>query len=204
MKTLRSLALLALLATPLAAQTATTETWVADPAHSETTFKIRHLVSKVSGRFRDFNADINLNRANPVASSVNFTIQAASIDTGNGSRDEHLRSADFFDAAKFPTITFRSTSVAAKSKNSFDVTGDLTMHGVTKRITLPVTFLGFMKDPRGNDRGGFEIDTTLNRKDWGILWNRALDEGGALLGDDVEVQIALEVARKPATPPAAK
>jgi polyisoprenoid-binding protein YceI len=203
MKILRSLALIALLATPLAAQNAT-ETWVADAAHSEATFKIRHLMSSVTGRFRDFNADINIDRAHPAASSVNFTIQSASVDTGNSGRDEHLRSPDFFDVAKFPTLTFRSTSIKAKSKNDFDVTGDLTIHGVTKRVTLPVTFLGFGKDPRGNEKAGFEIDTTIDRKDFGIVWNRALDEGGALLGDDVKVSISLEVAHKPAAPAATK
>ena len=103
---------------------------------------------------------------------------------------------------KFPTITFKSTSVAAKSKDSFEVTGDLTMRGVTRRVTLPVAFLGFLKHPRG-EKAGFEIETTLNRKDYGILWNRALDEGGFVLGDDVKVSINLEVDKTMPAPPAA-
>lgn len=201
MKFTRNLLLVTLFVTPLFAQTAApaapaTETWTVDKAHSMATFKVRHMMSNVSGNFRDFDANINIDRANPANSSVDFTIQATSIDTGNTNRDEHLRTADFFDVAKFPTIAFKSTSVKAKSKTDFDVTGDLTMHGVTKRVTLPVSFLGFGKDPRGNEKGGFEIDTTLNRKDYGIVWNRAIDEGGLLLGDDVKVSISLEVGKK--------
>ena len=200
MKLTRSVLILTLFAAPLFAQPAapasTTETWTVDKTHSTATFKIRHLVANVSGNFRDFNADINIDRAKPENSSVDFTIQATSIDTDSTNRDEHLRSPDFFDVAKFPTITFKSTSVKAKSKSEFDVTGDLTMHGVTKRITLPVSFLGFGKDGRGNDKGGFEIETTLNRKDYGIVWNRDIDEGGVLLGDDVKVSISLEVGKK--------
>lgn len=195
MKLIRSILVLSLLATPLLAQTPP-ETWTVDKAHSTATFKVRHLMSNVTGSFRDFDANINVDRANPAASSVEFTIQAASIDTDNSNRDDHLRSPDFFDVAKYPTISFKSTSIKAKSKNDFDVTGDLTMRGVTKRVTLPVSFLGFGKDGRGNEKAGFEIETTLNRKDYGILWNKTLDEGGMLLGDDVKVTIDLEVGKK--------
>ena len=205
MKAIRSiLPILLLAALPLLAQAPSTETFSVDKNHSTATFKVRHMVSNVVGQFRDFTADVNLDRANPGKSSVDFTIQATSIDTGNTNRDEHLRSPDFFEVAKFPTLTFKSTSIKPKSKADFDVTGDLTIHGVTKRVTLPVTFLGFGKDPRGNERAGFAIDTTLDRKDYGIVWNRALDEGGALLGDDVKVEISLEVAHKPAAPAATK
>ena len=206
MKTTRTvLAVLALIALPLLAQDAP-EAWSVDRGHSTATFKIRHFTSNVVGQFREFEGSINIDRANPAKSNVEFTIQAKSIDTGSERRDNHLRSADFFDVEKFPTITFKSTSVTAKSKESFDVTGDLTMHGVTKRVTLPVTFLGFMKHPRG-EKGGFEIETTLNRKDYGITWNRAVDEGGFLLSDDVKVSINLEVDKKveaPAAPAATK
>ena len=207
MKFIRSILITALVATPLFAQTpaASTEAWGVDKAHSNATFKIRHIVSQVTGSFNDFDAAINIDRANPANSSVEFTIQATSINTANENRDNHLRSPDFFDVAKFPTISFKSTSVKPKSKTEFDVTGNLTMHGVTKQITLPVTFLGFGKDPRGTEKGGFEIETTLNRKDYGIVWNRNIDEGGVLLGDDVKVTIDLEVGKKaPAPAPAAK
>lgn len=196
MKLVRHLLLSLVLVVPLVGQDAAPELWTVDKTHSSATFKVRHLMANVTGNFRDFDAQINVDRAKPANSSVEFTIQAASIDTANASRDKHLRSADFFDVEKHPTITFKSTAVKPRSANDFDVTGDLTMHGVTKRITLPVTFLGFGKDARGNEKGGFEIEAVVNRKDYGIVWNRALDEGGVLLGDDVKVAINLEVGRK--------
>jgi polyisoprenoid-binding protein YceI len=193
----RVLLFVILAAAPLLAQTPPpTEVWVVDKAHSMATFKIRHLMAMVTGQFRDFEVAIHIDRGAPQKSSVEFTMQAASIDTGQPSRDEHLRSPDFFEVTKYPTISFKSTSVVPKSKTSFEVTGDLTMHGVTKRITLPVTFLGFGKDPRGVEKGGFEIETILDRKDYNITWNRVLDEGGLLLGDEVKVSINLEVAKK--------
>jgi polyisoprenoid-binding protein YceI len=201
MKAIRSiLPIFFLVALPLLAQAPSSETFSVDKNHSMATFKVRHMVSNVVGQFRDFTADVNLDRANPAKSSVNFTIQATSIDTGNANRDTHLRSPDFFDVEKFPTISFKSTSVTAKSKNDFDVTGDLTMHGVTKRVTLPVTFLGFAKTPKG-EKAGFELETTLNRKDFGVIWNKSLDEGGMLLGDDVKVSINLEMDKKIAAAP---
>jgi polyisoprenoid-binding protein YceI len=201
LKSIRTLLLAAVATVSLVPVTAA-ETWTVDKNHSTATFKVRHLTANVVGQFRDFDGRIEIDRANPEKSSVEFTIQAKSIDTGNTNRDEHLRSADFFDVTKFPTISFKSASVTPKSKDSFDVTGDLTMHGVTKRVTLPVTFGGFLKTARG-EKGGFEIETTLNRKDYGIIWNRALDEGGFVLGEDVKVSINLEVDYKPATPVAA-
>jgi polyisoprenoid-binding protein YceI len=199
MKVIRALLFAALAATPLLAQTPAapaTEAWGVDKSHSTTQFKVRHMMANVVGQFRDFDANINVDRANLANSTVEFTIQSTSIDTGNTNRDEHLRSADFFDVAKFPTIAFKSTSIKATGKNSFDVTGDFTMHGVTKRLTIPVTFLGFGKDGRGNEKAGLELETTINRKDYGVVWNRNLDEGGLLLGDDVKVMINLELNKK--------
>jgi polyisoprenoid-binding protein YceI len=193
-KFIRIALITALAATPLFAQDAP-ETWTVDKGHSTATFKVRHMMANMVGQFRDFDGKINIDRANPAKSSVEFTIQAASIDTGNTNRDEHLRSADFFDAAKYPTIAFKSTSVTPKSATEFAVAGDLTMHGVTRRVTLPVSFLGFGKTARG-EKAGFEIETTVNRKDYGIVWNKTLDEGGLLLGEDVKVTINLEVDRK--------
>jgi polyisoprenoid-binding protein YceI len=198
MKAIRHLLALTLLAAlPVIAQlpAPNRDTFVVDKNHSMATFKVRHMVSNVVGQFRDFNADVAIDRENPAKSSVEFTINAASIDTGNTNRDTHLKSPDFFDVEKFPTITFKSTAIAAKSKTEFDVTGDLTMHGVTKRVTLPVTFGGFGKTARG-EKAGFEVETTLNRKDYGVLWNKNLDEGGLLLGDDVKVTINLEMDKK--------
>src|SRR6185295_13183779 len=118
------------------------------------------------------------------------------IDTANADRDKHLRTADFFDVEKYPEITFKSKSVKATGKDHYAVTGDFTMHGVTKEITLPVTFLGEANDPWGNQRAGFETAVTLNRKDYGITWNKALDAGGALLGEDVPVAISLEAVKE--------
>jgi len=199
MRLARTLLFAALLALPMLAQkpaAAARETWVVDKAHSMTQFKIRHLMSNVTGRFRDFDATVAIDRADPARSSVEFTIQAASIDTSENTRDEHLRSPDFFEATKYPTISFKSSVVTPKSATRFDVTGDLTMHGVTRRITLPVEFLGFGKDARGNERAGFNIETTLDRKEYNITWNRLLDEGGLLLGDEVKVMIDLELVKK--------
>jgi len=173
------------------------QTYVVDRAHSEADFSIRHMMSKVTGKFDDFSGVVNLDRANPTASSVEFTIKTASINTGDADRDKHLRTPDFFDAAKNPEIRFKSTAIAAtKTKNLYNVTGDLTMRGVTKRVTLPVEVLGFQKDPWGNERAGFQVETKLNRKDYGINWNKALDNGGFLVGDEVTVSINLETLPK--------
>jgi len=142
-----------------------------------------------------------VDRANPAASTVDFTVQTASIDTGEPKRDEHLRSADFFDVATHPKLTFKSTSVKPVGKDTYQVAGDLTMHGVTKPVTLTVTYLGSSKDPfSGNEKLGFDVAGALNRQDFGIKWNKALDSGGVLVGDEVKVQIAVEANRaKPAT-----
>ena len=201
MKLFRSLLLVTLAALPLFAQDAP-EAWAVDRNHSSAMFKIRHFTANVVGQFRAFEGSISLDRAKPNQSAVEFTLQTTSIDTGNESRDKHLRSADFFDVEKFPVITFKSTSVDPKTNEKFDVTGDLTIHGVTKRVTLPVTFMGFQKHPRG-EKGGFELETTLNRKDFGLIWNRAMDQGGFMLSDDVKVTINLEVDKKVPAPAAA-
>jgi polyisoprenoid-binding protein YceI len=171
------------------------DTYNVDPSHSEVGFQVRHLVSQVHGRFTDYKGTINLDPAKMENSTVEFTIKATSIDTGNADRDKHLRGADFFDVEKFPEITFKSKSVKATGKDSYNVTGTFTLHGVSKEITLPVTFGGTAKDPWGGQRAGFETETTINRKDYGIVWNKALDNGGALLGDDVKVSIGLEAVK---------
>lgn len=186
------------LAVPLFAQSeaGAPEVWVVDKPHSAASFRVRYLMSTVTGRFRDIEAAVRINRDESAKSSVEFTMQAASIETGEPDRDEHLRSPDFFEVAKYPAITFKSTAVVPKSPTEFDVTGDLTMHGVTKRITVPVTFLGFARDPRGNEKAGFELATTLDRKDYNITWNRVLDEGGLLLGDEVKVTVELQLMKQ--------
>ena len=198
----RSRTLLATLAAALIAATAgAAETYTFDKAHSDVSFQIRHFLSKVRGRFTDFDGTIVADRAKPEASSVEFTVKATSIDTDNENRDKDLRSANFFEVEKFPDITFRSTKVVARGQDRYDVTGDLTMHGVTKEITLPVSFLGTVNTGRG-EKAGFETSITLNRKDYGIVWNRVLDNGGTTLGDDVLVSINVEANKKQPPSPA--
>jgi polyisoprenoid-binding protein YceI len=167
------------------------DTYTVDKAHSEAAFQVRHILTKVRGTFRDFSGTINFDKAKPENSSVEFRIKAASIDTGNQKRDDHLRSADFFDAATHPEIVFKSSRVVSKGNNQYDVTGDFTMHGVTKPITLPVTFVGDQKFGKGV-KAGFETGITINRKDYGLNWNRALESGGVLVGEEVEIAINIE------------
>lgn len=186
---------IAVLAVTLSAPAFAADTWVVDPGHSEVSFQVRHLMSRVRGVFRDFTATV-VKDADPAKSSVEFTIQATSIDTGIADRDKHLRTPDFFDVANHPTITFKSTSIEKVSDTEYKVTGPLTMRGVTKVITLPVTFDGEMKDPWGNLRAGFSTETTLDRKEFGINWNKALDQGGFLLSDDVNVEIHLSTKKQ--------
>lgn len=193
-----SLAFLLALAAPAAAQPAL---YKVDVDHSGVGFSIRHFVSNVPGRFTDFEGTIRFDRQSPAGSSVELIVHAASIDTANNDRDDHLRSADFFDVQKFPTLSFTSTSVAGKDANNLEVTGDLTMHGVTRRITIPVRFLGTAPAPRA-EKAGFEASFTLNRKDYGINWNRVLDKGGAVLGDEVRITISIEANREPEAPKA--
>jgi polyisoprenoid-binding protein YceI len=191
---------------------AATETFVFDKSHTAVGFRIRHWLTRVEGRFREYDGKIWLDRQNAAASKVDLIIQTASIDTGQERRDNHLRSADFFDAEKFPTITFKSTKVQAKGKDLYEVTGDLTMHGVTKTVVVPVRHTGFINLGK-QEKAGFEITFPINRKDYGITWNRTADQGGAMLGDDVEINILVEANKEasepapapaaPATPPAA-
>jgi polyisoprenoid-binding protein YceI len=166
-----------------------------DSDHSGVNFSVRHFVSNVPGRFKDFEGTIKHDKQNPSASSVEFTIKSSSIDTANGDRDNHLRSPDFLDAQKFPTLTFVSKKVAAKDADTLDVTGDLTIRGITKEVTIPVDVLGTAKTPNG-EKAGFESSFTVNRKDYGITWNRVLDTGGAVLGDDIKVTISIEANRQ--------
>ena len=175
-------------------------TYKVDADHSGVNFTIRHFVSNVPGLFKDYDGTIVYDKDNPAGSKVEFTVQAASIDTGNADRDKHLRSADFFDVEKFPTLTFTSAQVKAQDKDTLEVTGDLTIHGVTKRITIPVDFLGTAKTPNG-EKAGFETSFTVNRKDYGIIWNRVMD-AGPVLGEDVKVTISVEADRQ--QPAAAK
>lgn len=186
-------AALAALAVPVHAAA---NVYTIDPVHSQVTFQIRHLVSTVRGKFDTFEGTVVMDPDQPAASRVDFTIDAKSIDTGVDKRDGHLRSEDFFYVEKYPEITFTSQKVEPTGQNRYDVTGTLTMRGVSKQVTLPVKFLGTAGDPWGNTRAGFSTSTTLDRQDYGIKWNQALDQGGVLLGDDVDIAIDLEAVQK--------
>jgi polyisoprenoid-binding protein YceI len=167
-----------------------------DPNHSTVGFSVRHFFSRVSGRFKDFSGTVQYDEKNLAASSVDVTIQAATITTENDRRDADLRSSDFFAVDSFPTLTFKSTKVVPGSNGAFQIQGDLTMHGVTRPVTLEASLLG-VGDVSMGGRGirrvaGFEAKTTINRKDYGIVWNRTLDQGGTMLGDDVAITLSIE------------
>lgn len=184
------------LAVALAMPALAADTYVVDKEHSQVSFQIRHLLSKVRGHFDDYQGTIVVDSANPQASRVTFTIEARSINTSHAKRDEHLRAPDFFDVANHPRITFASEKVVPLGNGRYAVSGPLTIRGVTRRLTLPVEQLGPVRDPWGNTKAGFVTRVTLDRKDFGINWNTALDQGGTLLGDEVEVEIQLEAAQQ--------
>lgn len=163
--------------------------WTIDATHSELTFRIRHLVSRVRGGFDRWNGTIVADPGRLGNGSVQVAIETASIDTRNERRDTHLRSDDFFSAEAHPQITFRSRKVEQQGEN-LRIHGDLTMRGVTKPVVLEGTYLGITKDAQGKRRMGFEAETTINRHDFGVSWNRAV-ESGALLGDEVEISIVV-------------
>jgi polyisoprenoid-binding protein YceI len=167
-------------------------TYNIDKTHSEMLFTVRHLVTKVRGHFTDFSGTLQFDPAQPEQASISITIDAASVDTGTGDRDTHLKSDDFFGVATFPHITFVSSKVATKGDDQFVVTGTLTIRGVAKEIAVPVSYLGAAKDPWGNSRAGFEGEITINRKDFGLIWNAALETGGFLVGDDVKISVSIQ------------
>jgi polyisoprenoid-binding protein YceI len=168
-------------------------TWQIDAAHSSITFKIRHLFTKVQGAFTEVEGEIEFDPANPTAGSVKVKIPVASIDTRNEKRDGHLKSPDFFDAETYPEIVFESTKVE-ETEGGLQVTGDFTMHGVTKPVTLDVEFLGAGPHPmvEGAKVAGFTATTKIDRTEWGLKWNKVIEAGGALLGDEVDIQIDVE------------
>ncbi len=179
------------------------ETYVIDPAHSAVGFSIRHLFSRVPGRYTKFEGKIVVDRDDYTKSSVEVSIDAASIDTNEPARDKHLKSPDFFDVAKNPKITFKSTRVKQSGPNKLSVEGDLTIRGTTKAVTLDVDVLGFGPGYGGGLRGGFEGRTRINRQDFGVAWNDIIEGGGAVLGDDVDISLNVEAAKeKPAQPAA--
>jgi polyisoprenoid-binding protein YceI len=169
-------------------------TWTFDKSHTQIEFSVKHMMfSTTRGSFKNFDGTMEFDEQNPAASTVNVTIDVASVDTRDEKRDGHLKSPDFFDVAQYPTMTFKSTSVAVVGENHYTVTGDLTLHGVTQTVPLDVQVQGKYKTMRGTDAYAFAITTTINRKDFGLIWNVALESGGVLVSDEVKISIDAEV-----------
>jgi polyisoprenoid-binding protein YceI len=167
-----------------------------DPTHSRIGFVARHaMVTKVRGSFNDFAGTLRVDGADASRSSANVTIKVESIDTRNADRDAHLRTNDFLQAADYPEITFTSTAIAQTGEDAFEVTGDLTIKGVTRSITIPLSFEGAAKDPFGNNRAGFEGATTINRSDFGVSFNAPLETGGVLVGEKVTLEFEISAIK---------
>jgi polyisoprenoid-binding protein YceI len=172
--------------------------WVIDPAHTEVNFTVRHMmISNVRGQFQKLSGTIEFDEANPAATTVDVQIEAASVNTREEKRDSHLKSPDFFDAAQYPYLIFKSRRVEVTDASHARLTGDLTIRDVTKEVALEVEYNGSAKSPWGTLSVGFSAMTSLNRKDWGLTWNVALETGGILVGDQVNISIELEIVKQP-------
>lgn len=173
--------------------------WEIDAAHSQVTFSVRHMmISTIKGQFTVLSGHLHIDEQNPANSSVDAQVDTASIDTRDERRDGHLQSPDFFDTAQYPTLTFKSTSVASLGGNEYNVTGDLTMHGVTKPVTFKAEYAGQGKNPWGLQVAGLNATAKINRKDWGLNWNQGLEAGGVLVSEEVKIEIDLQAAYKDA------
>jgi polyisoprenoid-binding protein YceI len=171
-------------------------TWVFDPSHSSVEFVARHLmVTKVRGRFGNVQGTITI-ADDPLRSKVEATVDAGSIESGDAKRDEHLKSPDFFDVERYPTIEFVSTAVRERGDGHYDLTGDLTVRGVTREVTWDLTYEGSVQDPWGGTRAGFSATVEVNRKDWGLEWNMALEAGGLLVGEKARLNIEIEAVKQ--------
>ncbi|MEU6388927.1 YceI family protein [Streptomyces sp. NPDC046939] len=176
---------------------ALTGEYTVDPAHTTLGFVARHaMVTNVKGTFTDFTGALYLDGSDPAKSTASFDVQMASIDTGNADRDGHLKSADFFKTDEFPTMTFRTTSAEALGGSDYRVTGDLSILGTTKPITIDLEFNGSAKDPFGNERVGFEGKAELLRSEWGLTWNAALETGGVLISDKIKLNFDISAIKK--------
>ena len=178
----------------------TKNTWKIDPAHTSIEFAVKHMMfTTVRGRFKDFNGTVEVDERNPDSSIVNVEIAAASIDTGVADRDAHLRSADFLDAANKPSLKFRSKRIegaAAKPGDRFRLIGDLTIRDTTMEVVLDAEFEGTGKDPWGGTRAGYKASTRIDRRDWGLQWNQALETGGILVANEVRIEIELQAVKQ--------
>lgn len=171
--------------------------WSIDPTHSQIGFKVKHMMfTNVSGKFENFEGSFSTEGDEFENAQASFTAQTDSISTGNTDRDNHLKSPDFFDAAQFPTVNFESTSFTKQSGQDYQLTGNLSLHGVTKEITLAVEFGGLQKDPWGNTKAGLSATGKINRKDWNLNWNAALETGGVLVSEEVKFEIELQLLKQ--------
>jgi polyisoprenoid-binding protein YceI len=171
--------------------------WQIDTSHSNIQFTVRHMmISKARGTFGSFSGTVDYNEANPAASTVDVSIDTASINTKDEKRDGHLQSPDFFDVATYPTMTFKSTRVEVVDDSHGKIYGDLTIRDVTKEVVLDTEFSGVAKSPWGTESAGFSATTKINRKDFGLNWNVALETGGWLVGEDVTIEIELEIVKQ--------
>jgi polyisoprenoid-binding protein YceI len=176
--------------------TALTGTYTVDPAHSRFGFVARHaMVTKVRGAFNEFEGKAVIDGVNPANSSVEVALAVASVDTRNAQRDEHLRNNDFLDAATYPSITFKSTAIKHVAGDEFEVTGDLTIKDVTKSVSIPLELTGAATDPFGNNRIGLEGSVVINRKDWGVSWNAALETGGVLVSEKITLEFEISAIK---------
>ncbi len=170
--------------------------WKLDGVHSSIDFSVRHMmIAKVKGTFLTFDAEIVADPEDLTTAEIEFTVDLSSIDTRNDDRDAHLRSADFFDVENHPNMTFKATKIVKTGDNEYDVTGDLTIRGVTKPETFKVVYEGGGKDPWGNERVGFSATGKVKRTDYGLVWNSVLETGGVLVGEDVDVSIEIEATK---------
>ena len=187
------MAVLAISATILLALPAMAADWNLDASHSNVGFEVRHMaISKVKGSFGDYSGTVTGEPGKPETFSVEVVIQVASVDTGNEKRDDHLRSPDFFDAAAMPTMTFKSTGVKMDGDEG-TLTGNLTLHGVTKPVEFELEYAGMINDPWGNVRMGFSAEATIDRRDFGLTWSKALETGGLVVDNEVEIELEIEL-----------
>jgi polyisoprenoid-binding protein YceI len=169
--------------------------WNVDVAHSSVDFTVKHMmIAKVKGSFHSFEANIEADPADLTSANIGFTIDLSSVDTRTEDRDNHLRSADFFDVEKFPKLIFKSTSIERAGEDQYNVTGDVTLHGVTHAERFVVTFEGSGKDPWGNEKVAFSAVGSIKRSDYGLTWNAALETGGVLVGDEIKIALEIEAS----------
>ena len=173
------------------------EKWLVDAAHSSIDFAVKHMmIATVKGAFHEFDATVEADLADLTTANIAFSVNVASVDTRNSDRDNHLRSADFFDVENYPQMTFQSTSIKKTGDGDYEVTGDLTIRGTTHPATFEAAFEGQGKDPWGNEKVGFSANGRINRSDYGLTWNAALETGGVLVGDQVKISLDIEAAKQ--------